>query len=697
MKSGTMCQWSEREQSKRREWLGGMIRRKFRPLLGDDARSEHLVWWDQPRVAIWSTNAFFIGGAEDIAFANTIMRYVRDVLKPQPGPNVFEASALATALALHGDKMEPDVKSYATESLAAFLPYGCAADFQFHGYNDNMPVMWTWALAFGGEFLKEPKFTKIAWANLHQVKDMLRRRGAVSEYGQGYSTHRITGFAHIVEHVADKKMRTLAKEVEARIWAELAGHWSPMTAQFCGASMRGGHIRNPESASLMWQVFGDGVLTPALPRDELYERSPAETAKELGLDPEKFLMAYMFGYSAEFASATYHVPERAAELFHKKPKGFTFACTAENGYFNEGIFCKQIPVYGTGGVLITTKPTNEMVVLKDFPEHGAQPHGLVTHHGANYAVGTSTTRMFRTSHAFRCTYRRAAAAKSAAGFCDILLRYNINDKTPGGRLKNTYWKSPDYPSEQKENYCLLYQDMGAHHCLQHKNSVMLVSAPSYLECWDVRSLRLDLLFFQQHGKVGGIRFDGKPVPRLPFEAAEPGLITIDEGPTRLAIRPLIGRSLERKCAVKIHEVNEFLLISLYNYEGPSRSFTQHEIAKLGNGFILEVRDAERRASFDDFQREMASAKVLDQLYGGRRRVHYARKGLRLSTHYCPYTRTTMYDAVNGLNHEIPQFQYSDDSHKGLPFLDAKPAVGFEDWDWLETQMTRPMPDYNPTE
>jgi len=147
--------------------------------------------------------------------------------------------------------------------------------------------------------------------------------------------------------------------------------------------------------------------------------------------------------------------------------------------------------------------------------------------------------------------------------------------------------------------------------------------------------------------------------------------------------------------VRIAEVNEYLVISLFSYEGPKREFTKHEIAKLGNGFVLEARDAEDYPGFRSFQKEMAAARILDQLYGGRRRVHYAREGLRLSTHYCPYAHTKMYASVNGIEQVAPQFAYSDGSHKGLPFLNAKPAPGFEDWDWIETQMNRPRETYNP--
>jgi hypothetical protein len=42
-------------------------------------------------------------------------------------------------------------------------------------------------------------------------------------------------------------------------------------------------------------------------------------------------------------------------------------------------------------------------------------------------------------------------------------------------------------------------------------------------------------------------------------------------------------------------------------------------------------------------------------------------------------------------------RYSTGEHKRLPFLDGTPAPGFEDWDWIQTQMTRPAETYNPVD
>ena len=149
-----------------------------------------------------------------------------------------------------------------------------------------------------------------------------------------------------------------------------------------------------------------------------------------------------------------------------------------------------------------------------------------------------------------------------------------------------------------------------YHCLQHANTVLCLATPNYLKYWDVRSLRLDLFFDQEHGKVRQVN---------PSDT----LITVDEGATFLAIHPLIGR-FQQRAAVQVAAVGEFLVVSLYDYEGPSLQFTPHEIAKLGNGFVFEVRDAEDYTSFAEFEREMRQVRILDQLYGGRRRVHYAR-------------------------------------------------------------------------
>ena len=680
--TGTL--WSSEHQALRRTELLRLIRGKLKPLLTGQADAPHLLWWDQPRVELWASNAFFAGGVADVAFANTIVRRVRDVLKHQPGPGPFEACAAAGLLAEHDASLDTDTREFLRQVLIGNAEHAITADFQFHGYNDNMPIMWTWAQLFAGERYDRPDLLKIAHANLHQLKDLLRRRGTVSEYGMGYSTHRQGGLARIVEHSRDEATRQLARDLEARIWAEISGHWHPELGEMVGASMRGGHPINPEMHALFIQVFGREIERSWMPQESHLD-TRAEV-QSLGHDPDHFLFAYPFGFMAEFASATYHIPDAVAALFYRKPVPFRFACTAENGYVNEGIWCKQVPVYGQGGLLITTKLTDEVVEIEDCPQHGAQPHQLTTWHGRHFGLGTATTNMFTTSYALRCNYRRLAKPMSLADMGVCAVRYNINAKVPGGRLPNLYPKSPDDHPTPYENYCRLYRDMGRHFCLQHENTVLCLSTPDYREHWDVRELRLDLVFLQEPGRV------------RQWKIADDGSrIDIDEGAVYFSIRPLIGRHLERQEAIRVREINEWLVISLYNYAGPSRAFGKREIAKQGNGFVLEVRDSEDCASFADFQAQMVGARVLDQLYGGRRRVHYARPGLRLSTHYCPYTHTVMQASINGLERPWEKLSFSNGIEKSLPFMDDKPAPGFEDWTWIETQMAREIESYNPQE
>lgn len=663
------------EQANRRAELAAHNRSKLRPLLGDDARAENLLWWDQDRIPIWACNSFFLGDASDIAFGNVILRYAL-ALPFEPGPAVFTAAGLAGVLACHSDRLEPEMRAAMQERLAAILPFGLTKDYQFHGYNDNMPVMWTWALAYGGEIFNEPRFTKIAWANLCQLKDLLRRRGTVAEYGQGYATHRLTGLAHIGQHSGDERLREIAGQCEARLWAEVAGHWSPAVSQIGGPAMRGCTPLIYETTTLLRNVLGDAITR--IPWRDGLDDEARSAVRSLGCDETKYLFAYPYAYSAEFTSADYHVPDAVAELFYRKEPGFTFRCTSENGYSNGGIFCKQVPVYGQGGLLLAKTLTDEVVAIKDHPQHGAQPHELTSYHGANYVVGSSSTAQFATSHAFRCTYRRTE------GMGAVCVRYNINDKIPGEQtIINKYWKSPDYP-EEKGNYCGLYWDCGFTHAMQHKNTVLCLQEPANFEAWDIRSLRTDICFWQHDGKVDPVVDDD-------------GLITINEGPVYIAIHPLIGRYAERKQAVKVSEMGGWKVVSLYNYEGPSREFSQRDLAKFGNGFVFEVRDASDYPSYEAFQNEMRQSRILDLLYGGRRKVHYARADLWLSTQYCPYAQTKMSTAVNGIEQVAPQFAFSDGSHVGLPFLDHKPAVGFEEWDWVQTQMTRKIETYNPRE
>ncbi len=146
--------------------------------------------------------------------------------------------------------------------------------------------------------------------------------------------------------------------------------------------------------------------------------------------------------------------------------------------------------------------------------------------------------------------------------------------------------------------------------------------------------------------------------------------------------------------MRLRQTEQYLVVSLYNYEGPEISLTAHEMPKLGNGFVFEARDAEDYPSFAAFQEEMRQGRVMDQLYGGVRTVHYARPDLRLSLVVCPDENTVMQRSANGREQEFPQLAYSTGT-PALSFLDAAPSVGFADWDWIEIQASRPVETYNP--
>lgn len=685
--------WNLTAQHARRLELAALTRWLLRPQLDDNAQSDKLVWWDQDRVALWATNAFFLGTTEDIAFGNTIIRYVRDILRPQPSTNLFVPAALAGLLKHHEHHLDADVHEFALTTLDAFLPFGLTRDFQFHGYNDNMPLEYSWALTIGGEVLNNPRYTDVAWANLCQAKDLLRRRGTNSEYGAGYCTTQVPPLAAIAESSQNATFRELALALETRWWAALAGMWHPAFAQVCGASMRGGPAWYHEASALLRQIFGDAINISVRPWKMQYEQTPHDFVVELGLDPAIYTFAYLYGFGNEFASKNYHVPDEIAELFYHKAKGFTAKYTAENGFINGGLYRKMTPVTGTGGITLHNEFTEEILEVPHFPVHAAQPHGLITYHGTNYAIGTSTTNQFGSSHAFRCTYRRSEQPSSAADYGHVMLRYNINDKQPCGRLKNAYWKDHNY-QEVMENYNQLYYDQGRHHCLQEGNTVLCLQVPLWAEYWQITSLHTDLFFHTDFGPVGQLFYGDRAIDTFPFTSEQEALITINEGATYIAVLPMIGRHRERQAAVKIWQSESFLVVSLYNYEGAPIELSAREMAKQGNGFVFEVRDAADYASFADFQQEMRQARCHDQLYGGTRRIHYARPDLRLSMVMCPYTNTVMYRAVNGLNHDFPQFSYSTGTPK-LPLLEGTLAVGFEDWEWITTQIEREVETYNP--
>lgn len=224
--------------------------------------------------------------------------------------------------------------------------------------------------------------------------------------------------------------------------------------------------------------------------------------------------------------------------------------------------------------------------------------------------------------------------------------------------------------------------------------MICLQVPNALEYWQLKSMRTDLFF---HGAMGRVKIevDGKILESFPQEFPESSTIFIDEGAVYIAVIPLIGRHAERKCAMKVSETEEFIMVSLYNLDGPKQEMTDREMNKLGNGFAFEIRDASDFESFADFKAKISDFRVMDRLYSSVRRVHYANPENRLSIELCPYTNTVKYATVNGLLHQVPQFEINGEVPDYLPFLDGKQRSGYADWDWLKVQMEREAEKYNP--
>src|SRR5205823_6102344 len=69
---------------------------------------------------------------------------------------------------------------------------------------------------------------------------------------------------------------------------------------------------------------------------------------------------------------------------------------------------------------------------------------------------------------------------------------------------------------------------------------------------------------------------------------DPAGNVVEEGPIRLADRPL---GITGDCTgdrLKIERVNRYATISLTNYDGPERTFTSEELARMVNGFVLVI-------------------------------------------------------------------------------------------------------------
>ena len=290
------------------------------------------------RESLWLCFGLLNGDARDITLANAILARLRFSLHvpsrsegEQQSPfDIFVTNHATQMLVLHAARFNKAVlekmESWARAGLGDY-PGNRQCDYQFHGYNDNMPSKATMGMVLGGEYFGDVQAVEHGLWNLRQLRSLLTRRGLPSEYTSAtYLPVTLLNLSEVAEHARHPEARRLAALCAERLWADVLGHFHTPTG-----SMGGPCARSYQSDStchlsplnsLLWCTFGEGIIPdPSL-------EIPVEKIRLVHPHSEQ---SFALGTTAWMASADLNPPQYLVDWVNRRGFPFTLRASAERG------------------------------------------------------------------------------------------------------------------------------------------------------------------------------------------------------------------------------------------------------------------------------------------------------------------------------------------------------------------------------
>jgi len=524
------------------------------------------------------------------------------------------------------------LENYIKEGLSA-----AARDrIHFSMYNDNFAAMAAFTLLTAGERFGDDSAFRAGLDKLHQLREVFTRRGTIMEYNSPTYTPITTHvLAETANYVRDAQARELARQCEERMWAEIAIRYHPPTAHLAGPYSRAywvdsvGHLNN--IGGLLYLVFGEAVFIH--PLNSLFPPDKKQV-QHIGAE------ALMLPNIAWLMSGNAHCPDYLAELLLNKSYPFSATATAE------------------------CLPGCEFAYRDEAVEFPAWSGPVVTYMTEEYAMGTACAQFYdgAISDSFHIVYRKQAPATRQADTGAILSRYLFQDRLP--EQTNVYNREPSGPE--------MFRDEGRKFALQHEDCALVVYRPKPYEAKQTTSMKLTLLIPCHYGEVDEIWLGDRKLEGHTGESKESTPVYIRDGSVYFCFKPLALTDHGRAAAVKVHREGHYLLLSFYNYEGGSRSFTTRDALLTTNGFIAHVKTAAEIPAFSDFRRYASEGhledKIRSQLDSSTRWIRYTRTDLSMHFAYSPVSEGVLISSVNGKPRPEARLQATGLDTRRLPFL-----------------------------
>ncbi len=558
-------------------------------------------------------------------------------------------------LCKHNDKLSDVARKRLSDYVTENLAHSCTIDFQFHGYNDNMPCMKAFVLLAGGELIGANKYINEGLANLCQLRSLFLRRGFLSEFNSPtYSAVSLLGIAEIVNYVKNVEAVKLAEACEQRIFSDIVFHWHKETAGLVGPYSRAytvdsvGHIAMINT--LMWLILGDEVFINPIRYLFFDETEQAILHHKRNLPSNQVNSIWV-------ASVDYHPDIELMDYLKHSEYPRIVTGTVEKGESHPG------------RTEINPKDGSYKFIREGDFVHRPRHYSTMSYLTKRWALGTALGYFGNNAQSefFHLRYALTDKPNGVEDIRTIYARYIINDKS--------VYVDVDEAGEKGRWPDDLLRNQGHGFAFHKEGTAMTCYSPlPYSEKDEISSLKLSLLMLCKHNEPDDIRISDDR-------------IIINDAGLEILFRPMIASqidNLEGAGTIELRRDGDWLCIDMFNYKGKLRQFSDAELLQIANGFIMEIGQAPLKKS-------VIQADLTDKYYMDQRRIYYRRCGVELACAYDPVSMGIRFVSINGRDIMRTMIDVNDYGVGKLPWVNSAYPDVPENFDWVGIIESRKFP------
>ncbi len=607
----------------------------FKPILDADANWLIPLTQEFGRLDLQIATAFYLGNEAERHTANQLV-----CRAPMPEVAGIRFGIFNTSIMMHHlVKFEHLMTDQAKARCEEMVCQGCqhkagmqATDYQFHGYNDNMPAMAVNTLILAGERFGEDAWIQMGLWKLQRLAEMLSRCGLISEYNSpNYMPDTIHHLMTLYTHTRHEQVREHAGKIVKRLWADLASHWHPVAKCPAGPFSRAylddfNNYISPLNC-LCWFLFGPEVS--GITATEAIMPRPGLQCMH-GNDPLEHT-ARMAWYATTDDAL---LDDAIARRFIHKDYPYEVLASAEQG--------------------TTAHSPLKRVDTQSFMQ---QAYSLGSA-SSSFLTGEQTANLYVTGN----NHKDISPV--------LYTRYLVNDAFPGMTEDNTFHQLTHGEANLSSRASV--------HTVQHQQTALLGMVPHrHLSEMAVSLLRMGIIAPNAVGQFDGfVDQQGHPMnPDQPYPVGQ--WFGAKLGDAFVGLYPLAMNGMpDSPCHARLKFNEQYHYLEVVNLEQQASSITDKQLAMLNNGMAIELADAsDWQLDIGSYLHALHEATVIeDQFYGLTRRMRYHRQALTdrevlvMTLAYATPFDGVSIRTVNGRYASSPTWQCSDIKAETLPYL-----------------------------